>query len=523
MSGPVTGAKTMRPATAELLAILCATMTMVVVMAIGRFTLSTPLIPELIAQQIFALVTPQLFTAMIRLFGFGAKWLAFGLAVAGYIAGGVGLGWLYTWWLKHHGRTPSIRSGGLFGMAVGGVIVTFGMPLLGAGVFGVGLRQGAAVGGGGLLALHLLYGSLLGGLTRLATGRVQSAVAQPDEVSSSSRRRLLRGMVALPAVGLIPLLSSLLGHLGSQLVAAMEAAFDAIKGLSPEVTPNEKFYTISINLFDPTINPKTWKLTIRGLVEKPLQLSLEELKALPSYEAYVTFASISNEIGGKLLGNARWKGVPLRTLLEMAQLKPDARRVVLRSDDGYSTGIPLERCLRPQTFLAYEMNGHALPDSHGFPLRAVVPGYYGMKQPKWLTEIELVAGGYQGYWEERGWADEAVVKTLARIDVPAHRAQIPLSGVPIGGIAFAGDRGIQKVEFSQDGGKTWQEATLKLPLSSYAWTLWKGVLALPSGGEYLLVVRATDNQGTLQDERISEPLPNGVSGYHKVRVKGQGT
>lgn len=513
----------MRPATAELLAILFATMAMVVAMAVGRFTLGTPLIPELIAQQVFALVTPQLFTTMIRLFGFGAKWIAFGLAVAGYIGGGIGLGWLYTSWLKRHGRTPSVRSGGLFGMAVWGVIMTLGMPLLGAGMFGVGLRQGAAVGAGGLLALHLLYGGLLGGLTRRGTGMRQSAVAQPVEVSASPRRRLLRGMLALPVVGLTSLVSSLLCNLGAQLVMAMEVAFDAIKGLSPEVTPNEKFYTISISLFDPTIKSNTWKLAIRGLVEKPLQLSLEELKALPSHEAYVTFACISNEIGGKLIGNARWKGVPLRSLLEMAQLKPDARRVVLRSDDGYSTGIPLERCLRPQTFLAYEMNGHALPDNHGFPLRAVIPGYYGMKQPKWLTEIEVVADDYQGYWEERGWADEALVKTLARIDVPTHRAQIALSGVPIGGIAFAGDRGIQKVEFSQDGGKAWQEATLKPPLSPYAWTLWRAVLALPSNGEYLLVVRATDNHGSLQDERVSEPLPDGVSGYHKVRVKGLGT
>jgi hypothetical protein len=161
-----------------------------------------------------------------------------------------------------------------------------------------------------------------------------------------------------------------------------------------------------------------------------LQLSLDELKVLPAHEAYVTFACISNEIGGKLIGNARWKGVPLRTLLEMAQLKPEARKVVLRSDDGYSTGIPLERCLRPQTFLAYEMNGQELPNSHGFPLRAVIPGYYGMKQPKWLTEIEVVADDYLGYWEERGWADEAVVKTLSRIDVPAHRAQVPVRGHP---------------------------------------------------------------------------------------------
>ncbi len=521
MSGYV-GVKAMQQAWAGLLAAAGATLAMIVAMVVGRFTLGTPLIPELIAQQTFALVTPQLFMAMIRLFGFGAKWIAFGLAVVGYLGGGIGLGWLYARWLNRRGRTPSVGNGCLFGSAVWGVIMTLGMPLLGAGVFGVGLRQGAGLGAGGLLALHLLYGGLLGGLTRRATRAVQAPVAPPVEVSSSPRRRLLRGMIALPVLWLTPLASALLSTLGGQLTAAMTAAFDAIKGLSPEVTPNDKFYTISINLFDPTIKPKTWKLIIHGLVEKPLQLSLQELRALPPHEAYVTFACISNEIGGKLIGNARWKGVPLRTLLEMAQLKPGAHKVVLRSEDGYSTGIPVERCLRPQTFLAYEMNGQALPDSHGFPLRAVIPGYYGMKQPKWLTEIEVVADDYQGYWEERGWADEAVVKTLSRIDVPAHRAQVSLSGTPIGGIAFAGDRGIQKVEFSQDGGNTWQEATLKPPLSPYAWTLWLAELALPTDGEHLLAVRATDGQGTLQDERVSEPLPDGVSGYHKRRVKSQG-
>jgi DMSO/TMAO reductase YedYZ molybdopterin-dependent catalytic subunit len=514
----------MQQSRGEFLAILFTTLTMVVVTAISRFTLGTPLIPELIAQQSFALVTPPLFTATIRVLGFGAKWVAFGLAVAGYIGGGVGLGWLYARWLRRHGRRPSVRNGCLFGVAIWAVIMILGMPLLGGGVFGIRLRQGAAIGAGGLFALHLLYGGLLGWLTGRAAHGGLSSTSEPAESVSPPRRQLLRAIVAFPVIWCMTgLVGRVVLGVGPRLAAALEIAFEAIKGLSSEVTPNEKFYTISMNLFDPTINPKTWKLTVHGLVEKPLQLSLDELKILPAHEAYVTFACISNEIGGKLIGNARWTGVPLRTLLEMAQLKPDARKVILRSDDGYSTGIPLERCLRPQTFLAYEMNGRQLPDSHGFPLRAVIPGYYGMKQPKWLTEIEVVADDYLGYWEERGWADEAVVKTLSRIDVPGHRAQVPLRGTRIGGIAFAGDRGIQTVEFSLDGGKTWQVARIKPPFSPYSWTLWAAELALPSSGEYVLAVRATDGQGTLQDERVSEPLPDGVSGYHKLRVTGQGT
>jgi hypothetical protein len=214
--------------------------------------------------------------------------------------------------------------------------------------------------------------------------------------------------------------------------------------------------------------------------------------------------------------------VPLRTLLERAGLKAEAHKVVLRAYDGYSTAIPLRRCWRTQTFLAYEMNGHPLPERHGFPLRAVIPGYYGMKQPKWLTDIQIVAHDYQGYWEERGWADEALVKTWSRIDVPTHRSQIPAHGALIGGIAFAGDRGISKVEYSSDGGATWLEAGLKPALSPYAWTLWMGMLVLPAEGAYLLAVRATDGEGNVQDGRVSEPLPDGVSGYHKVRVIAKG-
>jgi DMSO/TMAO reductase YedYZ molybdopterin-dependent catalytic subunit len=501
-----------------------ATLTMVAAMVVGRFTLGLPLIPELISQQIFALVTPRLFTVAIRLLGFGAKWVVFALAVLGYIGGGMVLGWLYTRLIRRLNRSSSVMSGSLFGMAIWLAVMTLGMPLLGAGVFGMGLRRGPVVGAGGLLALHLLYGGLLGWLTRRATRAAASSASHPVAAEPPPRRLLLRSMVALPVLWcLTGVVGGLVLGVGRRLAAAQDIVFEAVKGLSPEVTPNDKFYTISIGLFDPTINPKTWKLTLHGLVEKPLQLSLDELKVLPAHEAYVTFACISNEIGGKLIGNARWKGVPLHTLLEMAQLKPEARKVILRSDDGYSTGIPLERCLRPQTFLAYEMNGRELPNNHGFPLRAVVPGYYGMKQPKWLTEIEVVADDYLGYWEERGWADEAVVKTLSRVDVPAHRAQVPVSGAPIGGIAFAGDRGIRQVEFSLDGGKTWQVSVLKPPLSPYAWTLWAAELALPGGGEYVLAVRATDGQGIVQDERVSEPLPDGVSGYHKLRITGQGT
>jgi DMSO/TMAO reductase YedYZ molybdopterin-dependent catalytic subunit len=514
----------MRHTRSNVRASLCATLALVGAMFVGRLAWGTPFIPELIAEHIFALVTPRLFTLAIRLLGFGAKWVAFGLAVIGYIGGGVGLGWAYARLLRRASRPSSVGSGGLFGAAVWLALMLWGLPLLGVGVFGVRLRHGALPGALALLGGHLLYGGLLGWLTGSARPPVQDHRPDAADLSAGRRRALLRGIVRLP---LLWPASIALGHLmltvGARLAWAMGIIFEAIKGLSPEVTPNDKFYIISKNLFDPTLNPKTWKLTIHGLVEQPLQLSLDELKALPSYEAYVTFTCISNEIGGDLIGNAMWKGVSLQHLLALARVKPEARKVIFRADDGYSTGVPLERCLRPQTFLAYELNGKALPDKHGFPLRAVIPGYYGMKQPKWLTEIDVVAADYQGYWEQRGWADDAVVKTMSRIDVPPHRGEVPASGAVIAGIAFAGERGITQVEVSVDGGKTWHEAQLKPALSPYSWVLWARELAFPQDGEYPLAVRATDGQGNLQEDRLSEPLPDGASGYHKIRVKVQAT
>lgn len=497
-----------------------ATLVMLVVMFVGRFTLGTLLLPELIAQQIFALVSPPLFTLGIRLFGAWAKWVVFILAILGYLAGGMGLGWLYARLTLHHRWAPSIWSGLAYGALVWMAVMTLGMPLLGAGLFGRAMRAGLLHGAFGLLTLHLLYGSLLGWLLSRDRAGLPLQRTAPSDPSSPARRALLWQMAAAPLIWtLVGAAGACIGLLGRRLAAAGEGVFEALKGLSPEVTPNEKFYTISKNLFNPTVNASSWTLKVHGLVENPLQLSLESLKAMPSHEEYVTFICISNEIGGNLMGNAKWRGVRVKDLLERARVKAAAHQVIFRADDGYSTGVPLERCLRPQTFLAYEMNGKELPEDHGFPVRAVIPGYYGMKQPKWVTEIEVVDHDYKGYWEQRGWADEAVVKTMSRIDVPLHRSDVSRTTVSVGGVAFSGERGIRNVEISADGGKTWQEAQVKEPLSPYSWVLWAGAWEVPKEGDYPLTVRATDGRGRAQEERVADPLPDGASGYHKIRVK----
>ena len=169
--------------------------------------------------------------------------------------------------------------------------------------------------------------------------------------------------------------------------------------------------------------------------------------------------------------------------------------------------------------LVYEMNGETLPNAHGFPLRAIVPGIYGMHNVKWVNKIELVDYDYNGYWQIRGWADSAKVKTSSRYDVPMDQASLGPEEVTIGGVAFAGDRGISKVEYSIDDGRTWHEAKLKQPLSPYTWLLWTQEWEPVGPGEYIFKVRATDSLGQLQDPTEKDPPPDGASGYHIMFIR----
>lgn len=197
------------------------------------------------------------------------------------------------------------------------------------------------------------------------------------------------------------------------------------------------------------------------MVERPRTYSYGDLASLPATRELVTLECISNEVGGELIGNAEWEGVRLRDLLEAAGVKAGARDVVLRGADEYSDSIPLERAMGGEVILALRMNGQVLPKVHGFPLRAIVPGIYGMKNVKWVTSIEVVGEDHIGYWQRRGWSDSAVVKTTSAIDAPLDGATVGLEEVLVAGMAFAGDRGVAKVEVSADGGIAWEEARLE--------------------------------------------------------------
>lgn len=489
---------------------------MLVLMGAARFLFGTPLVPELMAELTFALVPMELFSLVIRLLGKSSKWIAFGLSILGYL-GFLGL------------------VGALFADLKGRIFRPFWALLLFSGLLGIGtsgltlflisggtvtpLEVGPPLAVVSLVALHLFYGLFLGGLLNGRSRAVSQPLTQVPLRGQGERRTLLKGLAGLLALAALGTASRLLKPVSARAAQRLDQLFERVKGISQEVTPNNQFYKISKNLFDPTVNRSRFRLKVGGLVERSLELTLEEIKRMPAVEQYVTLECISNEVGGDLMSNALWKGVPLKQILELAKVKSQAKRVVFTSYDRYSSSVPIERALQQNLMLVYLMNGEDLPDDHGGPLRVILPGHFGMKSPKWLTEIEFVDSEHRGYWESRGWSDEAIIKTTSRIDTPGAGQTLPAGEVLAGGVALAGDRGIQKVEVSADGGKTWQEAVLKAPLSPYTWVLWAARLRVSKEGRHLFKVRATDQKGALQEERQAPPLPDGATGYHTVTIQ----
>ena len=301
--------------------------------------------------------------------------------------------------------------------------------------------------------------------------------------------------------------------------------------LASEITSTDLFYRVDINPIPPTVDVNSWRLEIKGLVSQTLTINYEELRAMPSVQQIATLECISNKIGNDLIGTAIWNGIRLKDLLEKSEVKPDARYIVFRCADGYDVGIPLERGFQEGSILAYGMNGETLTTKHGYPVRAIIPGLYGMMNPKWITEIELVGEIYEGYWQKKGWANNAQYNTHSFIVIPGNdpvRKVFRNLGalnivvgeeIPIAGVAFAGDRGISKVEVSSDGGATWKEARIKDPLSPYTWVLWATELDVTMKGNYKIIVRATDKTGKIQTAEVRDPFPNGAMGYHVVNAQ----
>jgi DMSO/TMAO reductase YedYZ molybdopterin-dependent catalytic subunit len=332
---------------------------------------------------------------------------------------------------------------------------------------------------------------------------VGAAAAGGGRLLQSREQVVARQGVALPRLG---------GPAGPAGPAALD-----VPGLSPFITPTKDFYRVDTAILPPQVDPRQWRLEIGGMVAHPFQLSYQQLLAMPMEEHDLTLVCVSNEIGDRLSGNARWRGVRLDELLRRAGPRPDAGQLVGVSVDGFTTGFPTAMALDGRNaMVAVGMNGAPLPDAHGFPARLVVPGVYGYASAcKWLQEIRLERLGFDPYWMERGWAAGGQMKTMARIDTPVVGRRLRAGKVPVAGVAWSHHVGISKVEVQIDGG-AWKPARLGAG-DVDTWRQWVLSWDAPAG-THTIRARATDGHGQLQTATTAESFPSGATGWHTIHV-----
>ena len=453
---------------------------------------------------------------VVDLFGEADK-LVLNLVIVGAAlaaGGGLGIGARHRFWV------------GTLGFAVGGAVglhASLQEPLV---TPTLAVLTVAAAVGAGLFTLSRL----------LRAAADSSSIARIAQMPEWSRRRFLllsagAATVALAAGGIGRFLLEQGRMTSPQRRVAIPEPVEPrlalrpahgldVPGITPIVVPNEDFYRIDTALLVPRIDAATWRLTVKGMVERQLEFSYDELLAMPLFEQFVTIACVSNEVGGDLVGNASWRGVRLRDVLEMAGVRQGATQIVGRAFDGWTAGFPTAWAMdrSRESMIAVEMNGEPLPLAHGFPARLIVPGLFGyVSATKWLTEIELTTlEAFDAYWVPLGWAKEAPILTQSRIDVPRSRASLAAGTIPVAGVAWAPDRGIRAVEVSIDDG-SWRRATLSDPISDATWVQWRyDWNAEP--GRHGLAVRATDGNGEVQTAERTPPPPDGARGHHRIEV-----
>ena len=297
-----------------------------------------------------------------------------------------------------------------------------------------------------------------------------------------------------------------------------------IPGLSSFITPNDSFYRVDTALFVPQVDPSTWQLRIHGMAQREVTITFAELLKRPLIEDYVTLTCVSNPVGGPYIGNAKWLGASLAALIRQARPLAGASQLLCTSVDGFTSGTPLQVVLDgSDALLAVAMNGTALPVEHGFPARMVVPGLYGyVSATKWVTDIEVTTfAAASAYWAQRGWSQQAPIKTECRIDVPLAGASLRPGPTPVAGVAWAQHKGVDAVEVRVDRGP-WHEAQLAAVPDIDTWRQWAWEWpATP--GTHLLEARATDKTGYTQTAAQAQPVPNGASGYPSATVSVSGS
>ncbi len=347
-----------------------------------------------------------------------------------------------------------------------------------------------------------------------------------------TRRDFLR-MLALSASGItlaacqstVALLSVTANSVATPTITPT-ATPDFLTSRAVPITSTQDFFSLSYGN-DPFKIPNDWKLTITGLVDQPLALALDDLKAMPAVIEMRTLACISNPVGGDLMANAVWKGVRLKDLLARAGVQPSAQHIKLQAFDGFDTGIPLDLGQHENSLLVYEMNGEPLPIEHGAPLRCLWAGRFGMKQPKWIQTITLVDSLYRGFWEKQRWSHDAFLLPTSRIDAPLDNAIVTTSTITLSGIAFSGEDGIAQIEIVWDDRNDWQMTKLTRGPSPLAWTTWEWTGPAPMPGKHKVSVRVTTNAGTAQTRSdkptmFGDTFPNGSNKIHSIVLEFRG-
>src|SRR6476620_5399136 len=427
------------------------------------------------------------------------KQLGVGSTIAGQLVAGAIGGAVFGWFARRKpARIPAIWTMLIFVLLP---IVLFAIalwPVLGTSYIGLPIQVARLVTLIGFALCVLLFERTLvigfGFLTTERTGR------QDYEFTPTiGRRAFVVGTIGLAAAG---------GGaaLARKLYRAATFSYDGTQykgSIVQPITPNEQFYCVTKNVVDPKVDVDLWHLEIGGLVQNPATWRFQDLMGFNATTQETTLMCISNGLDAGLISNAVWKGLPLRDLLDQAGVLSGAARVRLYGVDNYTDTIPLEKAMEPTTLLAYEMNGVPLPDRHGYPLRVVVPGYFGEKNVKWVTRVEVTEANAKGFYETQGWGPDFIVPIRSRIDVPDDWVFVSLgkltAPIEVKGIAFGGDRGISRVELSFDDGQIWSEAEIYYSGGNLAWSLWKAQWTPTAAGDYSLVVRATDGEGAVQE------------------------
>ena len=480
---------------------------------------ATPLV--IIGDRLSVFIPPGPFLSIMgKVGGYNhLKQLGVGSTIAGQLVVGAIGGAIFGWFARRiPARIPAIWTMLIFVLLPVVVFAIALWPVLGTSYIGLPIQVARLVTLISFALCVLLFErTLVIGFGFLTTERTDK---QDYEFTPAiGRRAFVLGAIGLAAAGGG-------GALARKLYRAATFSYDGTQykgSIVQPITPNDLFYCVTKNVVDPKVNIDVWHLEIGGLVQNAATWRFQDLLGFKPTTQETTLMCISNGLDAGLISNAVWKGLPLRDLLDQAGVLSGAARVRLHGVDNYTDTIPLEKAMEPTTLLAYEMNGTPLPDRHGYPLRVIVPGYFGEKNVKWVTRVEVTDANAKGFYEAQGWGPDFIVPIRSRIDVPDDWTFMSLgkltAPIEVKGIAFGGDRGISRVEVSFDDGQTWSDAEIYYSGGNLAWSLWKAHWTPAAAADYPLLVRATDGEGDVQEWEEDRGPFSGTSGLHRINVR----